>query len=540
MLINIKKVLFIFAVIFSKASFGQQTIGLQLNSEDSYDGYTLFAPIGSTTTYLINNCGEEVHSWPSDYKPRFSCYLLENGVLLRLGRVPGPAGGSAIAEMIDWSGAVIWSYEVPVSVGIQHHDLELLPNGNILFIVTDVISQTQITQAGCTNSASTLNSEKIVEVAPDIVNGGGTIVWEWSAWDHLIQDVDSTKDNYGVIADHPERINVNFQNQPGGNWLHMNAIDYNPGFDQIIVSNRNLSEFWVIDHSTTTAESSDSVGGLYGKGGDLLYRWGNPQSYNRGDSSDQKLFGQHHTHWVTNSPNDDGKVILFNNGAGIAVGQSYSNVNMVELPVSSSGFYSVSTSAYGPVNFDYTYQATPATSFYSALVSGAEVLPNGNILVCEGVPGHFFELDQNDNIVWEYINPVNDFGPQIQGDMIINNNVFRCTRYSPDYAGLQGKDLTPSGTIEQGVSEPCQLYALNIEENNAPEIVLFPNPAHLSFSIIGLSYGHHYLITLVSSTGQEVLATTEFNNIDLTGLSGIYYVVIEDGTSKTVKKISIQ
>ena len=179
MLINIKKVLFIFAVIFSKASFGQQTIGLQLNSEDSYDGYTLFAPIGSTTTYLINNCGEEVHSWPSDYKPRFSCYLLENGVLLRLGRVPGPAGGSAIAEMIDWSGAVIWSYEVPVSVGIQHHDLELLPNGNILFIVTDVISQTQITQAGCTNSASTLNSEKIVEVAPDIVNGGGTIVWDW-------------------------------------------------------------------------------------------------------------------------------------------------------------------------------------------------------------------------------------------------------------------------------------------------------------------------------------------------------------------------
>ncbi len=76
--------------------------------------------------------------------------------------------------------------------------------------------------------------DHIIEVEPTGTSGGD-IVWEWHVWDHLIQDYDSTKENYGVVADHPELIDINF----GGRQVdfnHINSIDYNDEFDQILLS----------------------------------------------------------------------------------------------------------------------------------------------------------------------------------------------------------------------------------------------------------------------------------------------------------------
>ena len=64
--------------------------------------------------------------------------------------------------------------------------------------------------------------------------------------------------------------------------------------DQIVLSNHNLSEIWIIDHSTTTLEAASHSGGNSGKGGDLLYRWGNPQAYDQGTGADQLLNHQQH------------------------------------------------------------------------------------------------------------------------------------------------------------------------------------------------------------------------------------------------------
>ena len=78
-------------------------------------------------------------------------------------------------------------------------------------------------------------------------------------------------------------------NQPTGvaDWMHANAVDYNEDLDQIMISAREFNEVWIIDHSTSTAEAASHSGGMYGKGGDLLYRWGNPEAYGRGDSTDR-------------------------------------------------------------------------------------------------------------------------------------------------------------------------------------------------------------------------------------------------------------
>ena len=334
--------------MYSFKSYSQQTIGLFTNTPESFDGYTLFGPQYSKETFLINNCGEKVHSWTSQYLPGLSSYLLEDGTLLRAGRQTGMGGGIGIVELIDWNSNVIWSHSVSTTHGRQHHDIELLPNGNILLIVWDNKSKAEVIQAGSATRNESINSEQIIEIQPDLVNGGATVVWEWKAWDHLIQETDSNKNDYGIVGDHPEKIDINFLNHNSTDWLHINGIDYNEEFDQLILSVHNFSEFWIIDHSTSPSESASSSGGTFGKGGDILYRWGNPQAYNQGTSADQKLFLQHHTHWIPLNYPDEGKIILFNNQAGTLENENYSTVNIVDLPVDENGFYTYNGDAYGP------------------------------------------------------------------------------------------------------------------------------------------------------------------------------------------------
>ncbi len=75
------------------ASSSGQTVGLFVNGEKSFDGYTLFAPNFSKITYLIDMEGKVVHTWESDYWPGQSAYLLENGNLLRTAHLSDVGGG---------------------------------------------------------------------------------------------------------------------------------------------------------------------------------------------------------------------------------------------------------------------------------------------------------------------------------------------------------------------------------------------------------------------------------------------------------------
>ena len=138
--------------------------------------------------------------------------------------------------------------------------------------------------------------ESITEIAPE-GSEGGTVVWEWHAWDHLVQNVDASLPHFGEPADYPHRLDVNYANVGGGggpgsansgDWMHANAVNYNPTLDQIAISARRFNEIWIIDHGTTTEEAA-------GRAGDLLYRYGNPEAYGRGDAEDQVFFGQHLT-----------------------------------------------------------------------------------------------------------------------------------------------------------------------------------------------------------------------------------------------------
>ena len=255
----------------------------------------------------------------------------------------------------------------------------------------EVHTLAEATQAGRDIVNIVLWSEKIIEIQPDLVNGGGTIVWEWNVWDHLIQDHDSSKNNFGVVANNPQLIDINYTTNPNDrDWLHFNSIDYNPTLDQIILSVQRWSEIWIIDHSTTTLEASGATGGNSGKGGDLLYRWGNPQTYDQGTANDQKLFKQHDANWIDPNYPDGDKIMIFNNLGGNLGGTNYSTVNIINPPVDGNGHYLYLGGAFVPINFDWTYQAPVPTDFFSSILSGARRLPNGNTLICEGQKGRFF------------------------------------------------------------------------------------------------------------------------------------------------------
>lgn len=512
----------------------QNTVGLINYATENADGYVLFSPMTSTKTYLINKCGEKVHEWNSSAsRPALSCFLMPDGSLLRTGKSNNPnfdeGGSGGLIEKFDWDGNLTWSYVISESNYVQHHDMKLLPNGNILVIVWDRYTNAQALAMGknATYTNPYLWSEKIIELQPAGTNSAN-IVWEWKLWDHLIQDFDNTKPNWGVVSEHPELVNINyFPGQPTSmDWIHLNSIDYNPLTDQILLSSHTLNEIWVIDHSTTTAEAASHAGGNSGKGGDLLYRWGNPQAYQRGNPTTKVFFGQHHATWIPGGFPNAGKILVFNNGLNRP--GTYSSIDMIEPPINASNQYTIGTTAFLPNNLFWTYTDPVPSDFYSSNISGVYPLSNGSFMITSGANGNLFEIDANNQTLWKYINPIVNSGTLSQGTVPTNNPVFRCEFYLPSYSAFVGKNLVSLGEIELNPTVPSICSSLTKVEDlqqGDDKIIVFPNP--VSDQLTLKTNSQNFQIKIYNQLGQLLLSETNESILDVSHLSfGIYYVVI--------------
>jgi hypothetical protein len=481
--------------------------GLILNSEKGSPGYLLYEPSSGTYTYLLNKKGEVVHIWNADLNS-LNSYLQPNGHLIRLERDEDfptfAAGGQAgrIREY-DWDGKILWNFKYYSETELIHHDIEVMPNGNILAISYEAFTPKEAIAMGKDPEhipKAGIWLDKIIEIQPSKPEGG-KIVWEWHMKDHLVQDLDDTKANYGVVAENPRKINFNIPSgeagppmtqeqvdhmkqtgmmtsnatvdNRGSDLTHTNAISYNPDLDQIVISVPGFSEILVIDHSTSTEEAKGSTGGKAGHGGDLLYRWGNSVNYGQGTKDDQRLFAQHDVKWIPKGYPGDGKLMVFNNdirnpegklpnmwaalgGADspeinvtIADVGNYSAIYEWAIPKDSEGNYSITDGgAFGPKEPDWSYLAPDKYSFYSAFISGAHRLKNGHTLITQGMQGRFFEIDADGEVVWEYWNPFRydyklpDGSPAQPGGAFIYG-VFRSTLYPADFEAFKGKELAP-------------------------------------------------------------------------------------------------
>ena len=538
--------LFIILIISISSGFTQNnTVGVILNdTTQSYNGYTLFAPAKSHYTYLIDNDGNLINKWTSNYLPALSAYLLENGHLLRAAKVEKTGqdltGGF---QKFTWNDSLVWEYYY----GRQHHDVEPMPNGNVLLVVNDRKTKNAAIQAGRDtnliddNNVRSLSIIEVSQTGPDT----GEIVWRWNAWDHLIQAFDNSKDNFGTVEDHPELIDINFVLDGDQNWLHTNSVSYDEELDQILVSNRRTHEIWAIDHSTTTEQAATHEDGNSSKGGDLLYRWGNPQAYGAGTEADQKLFGQHDAYRVKSGYPGEGNIVIFNNGWP---DRGYSSIDEITPPVDQNGHYTLNDGmAYEPDNQSWIYTADPQTDFNSERYGGSQRLPNGNTLISNSVNGEFIEVTNAKEIVWKYINPVSVDSIINQGETNPDKfSVFRCYKYGPDYPGFDGKDLVAGDPVElaindeQGIITGFELFDNYPNPFNPTTNIKFVISERKLVTVIIFDLLGNKVKTLVNQVIEPGVKTFVWNSLDNNGTlvsSGIYFYSVQAGDYSQTKKM---
>lgn len=524
--------LLFFGFFNSRVQAQAPTVGLTYFNANVAEGYFLFTPELNHNVYLVNNCGEVINKWTFNEEPGATCYLLENGDLLR--------SGKDSLQIRSWDNSTLWSYATTANGIAQHHDIEPLPNGNILCVSTDIYSNAEIIAEGRDPGLGTgnLKLDRIVELSPTGVSGA-TIVWEWKFKEHLIQDFDNSKANYGVVENSPELLDINFDNGEDFDYTHLNSIDYNASLDQIIISARNLSEIYIIDHSTTTIEAATHSGGASNRGGDFLWRWGNQQLYRQGTNLDQQLFGQHDAKWINQGYLDEGKISVFNNGGDGSY--NFSSIDLIN-PEIINGNYTMASNTFLPSNKEWTWNGSiQGNVLRQTKKGGLQAQANGNFLVCETSTGHFFEITKAGDHVWSYVNPTTTTTSILsQFDIPAGFNLaFRVERYPLNYIGFNGQDLSSQGIIENqnSLSEGCILAAPTV----LTSLITVINPIvnkKLMFSKTMSSV----TISLLDLSGKLLLQELNFigSEISVDFPSGMYFLNISYNGESSIQKIIIQ
>ncbi len=334
--------------------------------ERAFDGYTLFAPMmGDGTVYLIDMQGEVAHSWRMPYPPGDYGRLLPSGNLFYCGKTA--AEGVRFPAWTLFKGGAV---------------LEADWQGNILWEVRhpDHHHDARLTASG---NVLLLTLERVPPEVARRVQGGipaldgrddmwsdrilevtkdGNVLWEWHAYEHMDPETD--------------RLTMNVWREE---WTHGNTVLETPD-GNVMASFRNISTVVIINRMT----------------GEVTWKLGPPT-----------LAQQHDPHVLPN-----GNILVFDNG-----------VLRPDSPIVYSRVLEIEPRSNGVV---WTYRDTPLQDFYSPYISGAQRLPNGNTLICEGCSGRLFEVTTNQRVVWEYISPYFSETPLLG----TNNWVFRAFRYS--------------------------------------------------------------------------------------------------------------
>lgn len=466
--ISLKVFFFLFLGILFKAQ-----------TQDVYPGYAFYSSGRECKLYDMDK--NLVHTWTSNYQCAGAARLCRDSSVLYSGRNPDGWSGGVLTggqiQIIKWNGELAWDFQYASSEYCPHHNMEIM-------YYTDDPKETPNVLLACyekENNASEL-PDKLVEIKPT-GKTTGEIVWQWYAWDHRTNDPDN----------HPELLEEPSGTRPGGDWNHLNSVSYNRVLDQIVCGIKNFDEFIIIDHSTTIEEASGHTGGTYGKGGDILYRWGKASNY--GCTGNDYIRGHHAASWIqkifpgTNlEVPGGGNVVLFEN--------SLREVVEVELPGNGDGIYPRNPGeAFDPDSPTWTYTMSNPGQHEGSV----ERLPNGNTFICDA-NSSIYEITSGGQTVWsmsartnqahkyaltyfDYVKPVDEnnisaqknitpkvFSNPATGHIHISLNnvkgIVEISLFTINGKELFSKVLNQNHFIWDTKDQPCGMYILKVKIRN--------------------------------------------------------------------------
>jgi len=323
--------------------------------------------------------GRPVHRWQTGLRPSGHAELLPNGRLLFGGRT----GDSPLAD-VGGAGGVLLEVDWSGKVVWEHAD-PLLHDGCFRAESgnTFVIKWAKVPQEIAARvQGGGSGSEREGVMWGDVIEEitpEGKVAWRWVAHEHL----DPSVDRSCPLC-------------PRAEWTHaVSCLELPDG--NILACFRKNDSLVVIEKSS----------------GDVLWRWGYGELAHPQQAT--LLTG--------------GNVLVFDSGYHHA-GINMANSRIVEV-VPCTG------------RITWTYAEGANQLFYSSGPGGAQRLPNGNTLVCEGIRGRLFEVTGDGRPVWEYVNRLPGeaaVGPVAPVGAGRHFPVCAARRYGVDYPGLPGNE----------------------------------------------------------------------------------------------------
>ena len=348
------------------------------DAEKAWQGYTLYCETfperqrdgdAEATIYLIDMNGEPVHRWPVATTLQSYCRLLPDGNLIYPTHDRSEvARGEASQRELDPAGEVDRSYRCRTD-----HDFQVLDGGSILVHT--------ITESMCPPLGPELTRHPyMVEATRD-----KRLVWEWRGEQHLAElEQLLGPQRWAHVMDRAT-------GQFAFDWAHNNTL-------QVIGPNAA----WDAERAAGSEgrfrpgnivfsyRSCDVIGVIERPSGRIVWAWGPGE-----------IDGQHKPHMLPN-----GRLLIFDNGPL----RGHSRV--IELDPLTE-------------RIEWEYTAEPKEGFFSPYISGAQRLPNGNTLICEGGKARLFEVTADGEVVWDFVNPYHSPAAR--------PSIYRCLRYAPDY-----------------------------------------------------------------------------------------------------------
>lgn len=368
-------------------------------------------------THLISPGGEVVQTWPANLTGGGTpAYLLDDGKIVRTGirnrraTRRGPVASADVLQIVDRHGQVIWE---ATSSGIGgaffHHDIEPMSNGNILASTYHPLTGAEAHAMGWDiGDSETAWVDGVIEIKPDLESGGMDVVWAWRFDDHLVQDINPAAANFGVVAEHPGRIDPNFPDNyaPRNSFRqHINSIDYNEARDQILLSSFIYNEIWIIDHAISREEAA-------GPAGDLLFRFGNPAAHDAGTIEDRIFLKQHDANWIAEGLPGAGNILVHNNNTVFSPNfnpfneedgarlqselKGTSQIHELTLQTDKDGNYVRDSDGKFRANTVWLWKST---DYFAPFQGGAQRLPNGSTLLTSSADNYAIEVGENNEIV---------------------------------------------------------------------------------------------------------------------------------------------